>query len=124
MGEKGPATATDCSPRQRANQAIVSWFYSGRCAKGDDDYVKGSRLCTIKCVALLGCSSHLSLLLLLPCQPQLLKMVILVSSDNEQFVVDKDVAERSVLIKNMLEGEYTATPRSPVVSCLNQLVHP
>ncbi|CAE6442298.1 unnamed protein product [Rhizoctonia solani] len=30
-------------------------------------------------------------------------MVVLVTSDNEQFNVDKDVAERSVLIKNMLE---------------------
>ncbi|EIM90003.1 ubiquitin-protein ligase [Stereum hirsutum FP-91666 SS1] len=30
-------------------------------------------------------------------------MVLLVTSDNEQFTVDKDVAERSVLIKNMLE---------------------
>jgi len=30
-------------------------------------------------------------------------MVLLVTSDNEQFVVDKEVAERSVLIKNMLE---------------------
>ena len=34
-----------------------------------------------------------------------LKMVLLVTSDNEQFVVDKDVAERSVLIKHMLEGK-------------------
>ena len=33
-------------------------------------------------------------------------MVLLVTSDNEQFVVDKEVAERSVLIKNMLEGAY------------------
>ena len=33
-------------------------------------------------------------------------MVLLVTSDNEQFVVDKEVAERSVLIKNMLEGSY------------------
>lgn len=32
-------------------------------------------------------------------------MVLLVTSDNEQFVVDKEVAERSVLIKNMLEGK-------------------
>ena len=32
-------------------------------------------------------------------------MVLLVSSDNEQFVVDKDVAERSALIKKMLEGK-------------------
>ncbi|GJJ12572.1 hypothetical protein Clacol_006815 [Clathrus columnatus] len=32
-------------------------------------------------------------------------MVILATSDNEQFNVDKEVAERSVLIKNMLEGE-------------------
>lgn len=33
--------------------------------------------------------------------------VHLLSSDNEEFKVDKDVAERSVLIKNMLEGKYT-----------------
>lgn len=32
--------------------------------------------------------------------------VHLLSSDNEEFKVDKDVAERSVLIKNMLEGKY------------------
>lgn len=31
-------------------------------------------------------------------------MVLLVTSDNEQFNADKDVVERSVLIKNMLEG--------------------
>ena len=36
--------------------------------------------------------------------PSNLIMVLLVTSDNEQFVVEKDVAERSVLIKNMLEG--------------------
>ena len=35
-----------------------------------------------------------------------LTMVLLVTSDNEQFIVEKDVAERSVLIKNMLEGIY------------------
>lgn len=40
-------------------------------------------------------------------------MVLLVTSDNEQFVVDKEVAERSVLIKNMLEG---ASQFSPTVS--------
>jgi len=39
-------------------------------------------------------------------------MVLLVSSDNEQFVVDKDVAERSALIKSMLEGKNTA-PNPP-----------
>lgn len=32
-------------------------------------------------------------------------MVLLATSDGEQFSVDKEVAERSVLIKNMLEGE-------------------
>lgn len=37
-------------------------------------------------------------------------MVLLVTSDNEQFVVDKDVAERSVLIKNMLEGKSQPLP--------------
>lgn len=30
-------------------------------------------------------------------------MVVLITSDNEQFVVDKEVAERSVFIKNTLE---------------------
>jgi hypothetical protein len=30
--------------------------------------------------------------------------VLLVTSDNEQFRVEKAVAQRSVLIKNMLEG--------------------
>ena len=33
-------------------------------------------------------------------------MVILETSDNEKFTVDKDVAERSILIKQMLDGEY------------------
>lgn len=33
-------------------------------------------------------------------------MVLLVTSDNEQFNADKDVVERSVLIKNMLEGVF------------------
>lgn len=31
--------------------------------------------------------------------------VKLISSDNEDFTVDKEVAEKSVLIKNMLEGK-------------------
>ncbi|KAG6829779.1 hypothetical protein H0H87_010294 [Tephrocybe sp. NHM501043] len=30
-------------------------------------------------------------------------MVLLVTSDNEKFTTDKDIVERSVLIKNMLE---------------------
>ncbi|KAF8891310.1 Skp1 family, dimerization domain-containing protein [Infundibulicybe gibba] len=30
-------------------------------------------------------------------------MVLLVTSDNEQFTTDKDIVERSILIKNMLE---------------------
>ena len=37
-------------------------------------------------------------------------MVLLVTSDNEQFHADKDVVERSVLIKNMLEGECRLLP--------------
>ncbi|KAK1216370.1 hypothetical protein PQX77_020984 [Marasmius sp. AFHP31] len=32
-------------------------------------------------------------------------MVLLVTSDNEQFTADKEVVERSVLIKNMLEAD-------------------
>lgn len=35
-------------------------------------------------------------------------MVSLTTSDNEQFTVDRDVAERSVLIKQMLEGKLSA----------------
>eukprot|EP00091_Calanus_sinicus_P025573 TRINITY_DN9811_c0_g1_i1.p1 TRINITY_DN9811_c0_g1~~TRINITY_DN9811_c0_g1_i1.p1 ORF type:complete len:162 (-),score=6.89 TRINITY_DN9811_c0_g1_i1:8-469(-) len=47
-----------------------------------------------------------------------LAMVLLVTSDNEQFVVDKEVAERSVLIKNMLEdvGESDQPIPPPNVS--------
>lgn len=33
--------------------------------------------------------------------------VILSTSDDEQFTVERKVAERSMLIKSMLEGEYT-----------------
>ena len=47
-------------------------------------------------------------------------MVLLVTSDNEQFVVDKEVAERSVLIKNMLEGKQTATS---TISCCTMPYH-
>jgi len=32
-------------------------------------------------------------------------MVLLVTSDGENFQADKEVVERSVLIKNMLEGK-------------------
>lgn len=34
-------------------------------------------------------------------------MVVLVTSDNERFTADREVVERSVLIKNMLEGPLT-----------------
>ena len=37
-------------------------------------------------------------------------MVLLVTSDNEQFHADKEVVERSVLIKNMLEGKVPFIP--------------
>jgi len=37
-------------------------------------------------------------------------MVLLVTSDNEQFNADKEVVERSVLIKNMLEGSSVSLP--------------
>lgn len=40
-------------------------------------------------------------------------MVLLVTSDNEQFTVEKEVAERSVLIKNMLEGGSLITDEPP-----------
>lgn len=33
-------------------------------------------------------------------------MVVLETSDQERFTVEKDVAERSVLIKQMLDGEW------------------
>jgi hypothetical protein len=46
-------------------------------------------------------------------------MVLLVTSDNEQFHADKEVVERSVLIKNMLEGKaplYPLQNMSPATS--------
>jgi hypothetical protein len=43
-------------------------------------------------------------------------MVLLVTSDNEQFTVEKDVAERSVLIKNMLEGPSTGTDNALITA--------
>jgi len=39
-------------------------------------------------------------------------MVLLLSSDNKQFVVDKDVAARSALLESMVEGKNTV-PHSP-----------
>lgn len=47
--------------------------------------------------------------------------VTLVTSDNESFDVDKDVAERSVLIKNMLEGQcffFFFRPKKPFETAL------
>ena len=38
-------------------------------------------------------------------------MVLLVTSDNEQFNTEKEIVERSVLIKNMLEGAQNRPPR-------------
>ena len=35
--------------------------------------------------------------------PSKLTMVLLITSDNEQFVVDKDVAERSAMIRSTLD---------------------
>ena len=46
-------------------------------------------------------------------------MVLLVTSDNEQFTADKDVVERSVLIKNMLEGMLTMVHLMRAVSGLS-----
>jgi len=46
--------------------------------------------------------------------------VLLVTSDNEQFRVEKPVAQRSVLIKNMLEGQ----PPSPLQLQPVSNVHP
>jgi len=50
-------------------------------------------------------------------------MVLLVTSDNEQFVVDKDVAERSVFIKKSLEGKKIV-PRCPRQTLPDQPLHP
>lgn len=44
-------------------------------------------------------------------------MVVLETSDNEQFTVDKDVAERSTLIKQMLEGEFRGVWMDRIGSC-------
>jgi len=39
--------------------------------------------------------------------------VNLMTSDNQQFTVDKAVAQRSVLIKNMLEGKSVSHDPAP-----------
>ena len=39
--------------------------------------------------------------------------VNLMTSDNQQFTVDKAVAQRSVLIKNMLEGKLYSRDLAP-----------
>lgn len=48
-----------------------------------------------------------------PLNSQMPSQIKLTTSDNEEFCVDRDVAERSVLIKNMLEGNcyIHANPR-------------
>jgi hypothetical protein len=48
-------------------------------------------------------------------------MVLLITSDHEQFVVDKEVAERSVVIKNMLEGPCTVV-RCGVIAALKRVL--
>lgn len=44
-------------------------------------------------------------------------MVSLTTSDNEQFTVDRDVAERSVLIKQMLEGKLALRRERGAAHC-------
>lgn len=48
--------------------------------------------------------------------------IVLVTSDEEQYTVEKKVAERSVLIKSMMEGEWACplcdSARGVVVSSL------
>ena len=41
-------------------------------------------------------------------------MVVLVTFDNEQFVVDREVAERSAFIKKILEGKKCSLPPLPL----------
>lgn len=47
-------------------------------------------------------------------------MVSLVTSDSEQFTADREVVERSVLIKNMLEGLLSMVVHCSVVDCLSR----
>lgn len=47
--------------------------------------------------------------------------VHLLSSDNDEFKVDRDVAERSVLIKNMLEGKNIKREKKKKRICLSNL---
>lgn len=47
-------------------------------------------------------------------------MVVLETSDSERFTVDKDVAERSVLIKQMLDGEYASFEQCGAASSIRQ----
>ena len=46
-------------------------------------------------------------------------MITIRTSDNEKFVVDRDVAGRSVLLKNLLEGMYA--PHASI-DCIHVLI--
>ncbi|KAK7054665.1 hypothetical protein VNI00_003128 [Paramarasmius palmivorus] len=50
-------------------------------------------------------------------------MVLLVTSDNEQFTADKEVVERSVLIKNMLEDVGESDQPIPLPNVLEYCEH-
>jgi S-phase kinase-associated protein 1 len=50
-------------------------------------------------------------------------MVNLTTSDDVEFKVDREVVERSVLIKNMLEGSFLLFVAMGVASCFI-LIHP
>jgi hypothetical protein len=45
-------------------------------------------------------------------------MVVLVTSDSERFTAEREVVERSVLIKNMLEGLLNVVPFGPPIDCV------
>ena len=93
------------SPEAKPSHFLLIFWWS--CAKGEDAYVKRQPLKTLfppSHSPFLPLFSSISISIS-PRQPSRTTMVLLVTSDNEQFVVDKEVAERSVLIKNMLEGE-------------------
>ena len=114
--EKGLEAVGDCSPRQRPSQVILLIFWWKLCERGG---CLRKETTPLKTLFPLGCSVSFpsSSPSPSPLEPSKATMVLLVTSDNEQFVVDKEVAERSVLIKNMLEGKSTV-PRGPSISYL------
>lgn len=89
-------TVAELPPREREQRMALLWPV----VRAEED----DRRAAIISRRHLDSTLHHHLLTTTP-SDQPFKMVVLETSDQERFTVDKDVAERSLLIKQMLDGE-------------------